>query len=662
MSKGFTSSYRIVLLAGGLFLCFGGLGVRLVWLHVVERDALLATITKTRHQLIVDKARRGDIRDARGAVLATSLSRIVLGVDRQSVRPEDEKKVPQLAALLGLPEMEVRRIFTAKFRSAAPATPAPTASPAATTAGLVFNLNLPPSAANGATANSTPRDARLLPADPSNPPATEAAADFDPMANEPGRWAKLHDEISEQLSDEIEKLGIKALTFDRVYRRIYPSNRLGAHVIGYVNKQQEPAAGIEAYADFYLRAQNGWREGERDGRNRELAQFRTREVPKADGFDVWLSIRQAVQDIVEQELAYIAGKYQPLKATIIVSEPRTGFILGMGNYPSFDLNEYNKVPKEEMARMKNVAVTDIYEPGSVFKIVAAAAALEEGLVTPFTTFDVTPEVFVHKGRPLKMPEEDHRFNTPTAVPLTEVMSYSSNRGAAQLGMLLGEERFDRYARAFGFGRKLGFPVGGEVNGILHPYKNWSAIDITRIPIGHSISATALQMHQAMTVIANEGVLLRPQIIRQIRDAAGEPVFDYDKVELGRVVSKKTADTVAALLMGVATKNGTAPEAAIPGYEVAGKTGTTQKFIDGEWSRKHHVVSFVGFFPASRPQVAISVIIDDADAHAPNGVAYGGRVAAPSFRAIGEKLIPILDIKAPGLAQRPVFAATEGGRR
>jgi cell division protein FtsI/penicillin-binding protein 2 len=193
-------------------------------------------------------------------------------------------------------------------------------------------------------------------------------------------------------------------------------------------------------------------------------------------------------------------------------------------------------------------------------------------------------------------------------------------------------------RAFGFGRPLGFPVGGEVAGLLRPVKDWDPIDITRIPIGHSISATVLQMHQAMTVIANDGVLLRPQVIRQVRDAAGEIVYRYDRAEIGRVVSPDTARTVARLLMGVASKEGTAAEAVIEGYDVAGKTGTTIKLMDEVqpdgstrlvYNRKHHIASFVGFFPAGRPQVAISVIVDDADHKAPRGVAYGGRVAQPS---------------------------------
>lgn len=653
MSKGFASSYRIGLLAGGLFVCFAGLGVRLVRLHVVERGTLLGTISKKRHQLIVEKARRGDIRDRNGALLATSYSRVVLGVDPTRVQPGDEKKIPQLATLIGVPEQEIQRIFTTRYPAAAPAAPAsPAAPPAAQPGGLVFNL-----AWSGGKMPAA--------ADPALPPADEAESDteLDPAPDGQGRrairWARLHDDISEQLNLEIEKLGLKCLTADRVYRRTYPNNQLGAHVIGYVNRQQEAAAGIEAYANFYLKGQDGWRVGERDGRNRELAQFRTRYVPPADGYNVVLSIDSAVQNIVEQELASIAQKFQPLKASIIVSDPRTGFVLGLGNYPTFDLNRYNQVAKEEMARMKNAAVADIYDPGSVFKIVAASGALEEGIVYPQSVFDCTLDKVIYDGRTLTLPGEDHRMGE---LSVAEIIAHSSNKGAAQLGMRLGKERLYKYARAFGFGAKLGFPVGGEVSGILHPSKEWNPGDIVIIPMGHSVSSTVLQMHQAMSVIAADGMLLRPQVIQRIRDG-NETVFRYDRAEINRAVSKETARTMARMLMGVATKAGTAPEAAIEGFEVAGKTGTSQKFIDREWSKRHHIASFVGFFPASHPQVVISVVVDDADAHAPGGIAYGKSVAAPSFKNIGEKLIPLLDIKAPGQPGRLTFVATtEGGRR
>lgn len=636
MSKGFASNYRIVLLAVGIFACFAGLGTRLVFVHVIDREKYLDGLERARRQIIVEKARRGDIVDARGNILATSRSLIVLGVDPQSLVAKDEKKWPELAELIGLPLADLTRIFNTKTRSAAAVAGAPAPK---LTGGLSIHFpNLSPAVATTPEPEATPAAA----ADDTD--ETEVDDTPDEKGDRPIRWAKLSESVEESTYAKIQALGIKGVYGSRVYRRAYPHNSLAAHVIGYVNKQGEPAAGIERYADFYLHGRDGWREGERDGLRRELAQFRTRDVAPSDGFSVMLSLDSAVQHIAEEEIDYIAKKFQPEKATVIISDPRTGFILALANYPTFNLNEYNKVPKSDEGAMRNIAVADMYEPGSVFKIVAASGALNEGLVTPQTTFDCSLTKVDYRGKPRSLAPEDHHFENPRAVPVTQILSYSSNRGAAQLAMLMGEEKFYDYARSFGFGQRTGFPVGGEIAGMMAPPNKWDGLTITRMPMGHAIAATPMQMQMAMGVIASGGYLQRPQIIQQIRDASGEVVYRYTGMNKHRVISEQTARTMAVLLEGVASDHGTAPEAAIANYEVAGKTGTTQKIINGHYSEKHHVASFIGFFPASRPQVVVSVIVDGADEHAPGGVAYGKTVAAPSFKRIGERLIPYLDIK------------------
>jgi cell division protein FtsI/penicillin-binding protein 2 len=631
MSKGFASTPRIALIAGLMLFAFAGIGGRLVWLHVLDRDELLRYVEKARRQVLVRNARRGDILDTHGAILATSRSLILLGVDPQALVPADEKKWPQLAALLGRPLPELEAIFAAKFRPAAPP-PAPAAGPS-----LHFDfsgaLAAAPAAANTAVASS--------PAAPGGVEDDTVLDDADAQGNRPIRWAKLSDNVAESTYAEITKLGIRGVYGNRVYRRDYPHNGLAAHVVGYVNRDEHPVTGIERYADFYLRGQDGWVESEKDGRREELAQFRTRDVPPADGYTVVLSLDAEVQHIAEAELEDIAKKFQPEKASIIISDPRTGFILAMANYPSFDLNEYNKLPPDEQGWMRNIAVADVYEPGSVFKIVAVSGALQEGLVTPSTTFDCNLDKIDYRGLVRRLPRDDEHFDHPLSV--AEIISHSSNRGAAQLGMMLGEQRFYAYARAFGFGSLSGFPVGGEVDGSLAPPNKWDGLTITRMPMGQAVDATVLQMNQAMETIASGGVLLRPQIIREIRDPSGEVVYRFDRSETRRVISERTAETMARLLTGVASPDGTAPEAAISGYEVAGKTGTAQKVVDHRYSPHDHVASFIGFFPASRPQVVISIVVDGADAHVPGGVAYGHMVAAPAFKHIGEQLIPYLDI-------------------
>lgn len=627
MSKGFASSYRLVLLAVAIVGGFCALGVRLVFLHVIDREELVRVVEKARRQIIAEPARRGDIlawskRDQRESLLATSRSMIILGVDPQSLRPEDEKKWPQLAELIGLPLRDLERVFRTKTRPVV-------------TAGETAEANPFLSALTKKTDDET--DAPDFDND------QQANDAVDANGERPIRWAKLSENVSEGTYTQIRQLNIRGVYGNRVYRRTYPHNSLAAHIVGYVNKAGEAADGVERYADFYLRGRDGWREGERDGKGREVAQFRTREVAPSDGYSVVLSIDTAVQHMAEEELASIAATLNPLKATIIISDPNTGFIWAMANYPNFDLNTYSKIPKSQQRVMRNVAVADIYEPGSTFKIVALSGALNEGLVTPETKFDCSiTSVMDDLGKMRSLPGEDHRFTEPLSV--AQIASKSSNRGAAQLAILLGRQRFYDYAQAFGFGERAGFPVGAEENGVLTSPKSsrWDGLTITRMPMGHSVDATALQMHMAMGVIASGGELLRPQIIKEIRDASGEVVYRYDKVVKHRAISVQTARTMRKLLQGVVIE-GTGRQAAIPGFEVAGKTGSTQKLVDGVYSNQHHVASFVGFFPASQPQVAISVIVDDASP-LKGPYASGGTVAAPSFKRLGEQLIQYLDIK------------------
>jgi cell division protein FtsI/penicillin-binding protein 2 len=636
MSKGFASNPRQILLATLVLASFVGVGARLVWLHVLDRDALMRYVSQARYKIDPLPGRRGDILDANGAKLATSRSLIILAVDPQSLRKEDESKWPQLASLIGMNPSELVRIFNTKTRPAAGSnsTQNPESNGASAPKSAKFAFHVTPSDAFTAI---TSIDSEIENSDDQDE-APDAAG------NRAIRYAKLSDSITETTFTAIKQLNIKGVIGQRVYRRAYPNNSIASHIIGYVDRAERPVTGIERYADFYLHGLNGWLESEKDGKREELAQFRTRQVPAADGYSVKLSIDSVVQQIVDEELAAIASKYAPEKATIIVSDPRTGFILALGNYPSFDLNTYNKLTKEEQGRMRNIALSDMYEPGSVFKIVAVAGALNEGLVNAGSTFDCTSDSIEYQGKTRKLPREDHHFDHRLTV--AEIVAHSSNRGAAQLAMSMGDDRFYGYARAFGFGQLTGFPnLGIESPGMLASPKKWDGLTITRMPMGHSIAATPLQMHQAMTVIASGGVMLRPSIIREVLDSSGEVVYRFDRRQGDRVVSERTAQTVARMLQGVASKEGTAPEAAIKDYEVAGKTGTAQKIVNGRYSEREHVVSFVGFLPASQPRLVISVIVDGADKNCPGGVAYGAKVAAPSFKRVAEQLIRHLDIKS-----------------
>ena len=616
MSKGFANN-RMTLLALGVIACFMGVGVRLVFLQVVDREELLRFVDRARRQIVIEHARRGTILDTKGNLLATSRSEITVAVDPWALdeylqseknpaklarkSAEEQAKHAQLARLLGLPVATVEQAFAPAMRIIKP--------------------------------EDDKRDGKV-----------------DGQTKD--RWVKLREAVDEPTFGRIADLNIRGITSERIYRRTYPGGGLAAHVIGYLNKEGTPVSGAEHYLDLYLKGQDGWIESEKDGARRELAQFRSREVSVQDGNDVVLTIDSVVQHIIEDELKAIAAKYDPQFATIIATDPMTGAILGLANYPSFDLNNYRKAPLEAQ---RNYAVTDRIEPGSTFKIVAIGAALNEGLVTPFSSFDCGSPTIDYKGRTIKLPKEDEPFGM---LSVADIVTHSSNRGAAQLAMLLGEQRFYDYARQYGFGQSTYFPLGGEVRGTLTPPDQWDGLTISRMPMGHAVDATPLQIHMAMSAVANGGVLLRPQIFKEIRDPAGNIVRTFPPEKRHQVLKAGTAAELAQLLTGV-VREGTAKGFDIPGFEIAGKTGTTQKLVEGKYSSRHHVASFVGFFPASRPEVVLSVIVDDAKVS--GGIAYGRVVAAPAFHHIAEQLIQYLDIKPVTPATRS-FLAMQGGVR
>ena len=580
MSKAFVSTTRLSLVLTTIGLAFCVLIGRLFYLHVWQHEELLEHVQSNRKVIQVSKSRRGDIVDSRGNLLATMRTEIDLGVDPQVVREEDLPKLTVLAELIDQPLADIKKVFETKTRRG----------------------------------SGTSKEVNLV------------------------RWASLAKGLDEATYEAVQKLKIKGVYGNRKYSRTYPGGLLAAHVLGFVNHEGVPVTGAERFFDYYLRGQDGWRETERDGRRRELAQFRERQVEPTNGLNVALTIDQMVQHIVENEIAKLVGEYDPESVSVIVSEPSTGAVLAMANYPNYDPNEFFNLEKYPVDFQRNRALTDVIEPGSTFKIVPAAAALNEGIVEPSEVFKTGYDRVSYKGRSLKLPADHHTYEQ---LSMYDIVVKSSNRGAAHLGLRLGEQRLYEYAQAFGFGEKTGFDLGGEVTGTLHPVKNWDGLTITRMPMGHAVSATPMQIHSAMSVIANKGVLMEPLIAKQVFDDQGDEVVTFMPKAKRRVISTEVAETVADMLVDVVSIDGTAQKAAIQGYAVAGKTGTTQKIIDGRYSRSHHVASFSGFFPADKPALVITVVVNDPQL---SGIGYGGAVAAPAFRNIAEGCIGYLGIR------------------
>ena len=588
MSNAYIPRWRIWFIAVGISLCFGGILWRLYYLHILEQDNLVRIVATNRNKLEILSSRRGKVVDSRGNLLATTNSVIELGVDPQGTRTEDLNSLPELAHIINMPLEELESSMLKKTRK---------------------------------EAGNYSQEVR------------------------PIRWSKLADSIGEETYKSVRALGIKGVYGNRKFERLYPGESLASHLMGFINKEGTPVMGVERYMDFYLRGQDGWRETEYDGLRRELARFRKREVEPTDGLNIELTIDFVVQHIIEDELKKLVEKYQPESATVIVSDPSTGYLMGLANWPTFDLNEFWKYPLDWH---RNRAVSDIFEPGSTFKIVSVSGALNESLVQPDTLFDCNQLYIRYHGKIIRLPR-DHKPHGVLTV--SEVVSKSSNRGAAQLGMLLGPNRLYDYCVAFGFGDLTGYPLEGEVAGILHPVRKWDSLTISRLPIGHAVSATPLQIHYAMSVIANKGVLMSPQIVRRVFDAEGQTLASFRPKTRHRAIRAETASEVSQFLIKTVSPNGTAPLAIIPDYEVAGKTGTTRKIINGRYTNQHHVTSFVGFFPASKPRLVITVVVDDPQSKMPS---YGGKIAAPVFKSVAQKLIQYLEIE-PVSEKREYYA-------
>ena len=382
---------------------------------------------------------------------------------------------------------------------------------------------------------------------------------------------------------------------------------------------------------------------ETDSSRREVVSFRQQDVAARNGLNARLTIDSRVQHIVEIELDKAMIKHRPKGITAVVVRPSTGEIIAMANRPDFDPNRPGDFPA---GHRRNRAVTDIAEPGSTFKAVTVAAALNERQVSLSTVFDCERGSFYYGGRRLRDHHSYHRLS------VKEIITKSSNIGSAKVALRLGSSKLHRYIHQFGFGERTRISLPGEVRGTVHPLTRWNKLSITRVPMGHEVAATPIQMAMMASAIANKGKLMRPMLLRQLEDEHGRVVVKYHSEAVRQVVTPDTARKVTEALKTVVKSGGTASRAALEYYSVAGKTGTAQKAGRGGYIPGKYYSAFVGFFPADRPALCIYVALDE-----PTGDYYGGLTAAPVFKAIGERAASYLGIK-PDLAS---IASRSGGR-
>ncbi len=425
---------------------------------------------------------------------------------------------------------------------------------------------------------------------------------------------------------KVEQLGLSGINYVEEVKRYYPKGKLAAHLLGFVGLDGKGLEGLEFYYERYLRGTPGRVHSERDAWGREILPFRSKYHSPLPGLHLVLTIDAVIQSIVERELERVFQESQAQGATIVIMEPETGAILAMANRPTHDPNSF---PDYLPAWRRNRAITDAFEPGSTFKVITAAAALEEGL------FQLEDKIYGERGSFRLNGRLIRDVSSHGWLTFKEVMGVSSNIGFAKIGEALGEDKLYYYISSFGFGARTDIDFPGEREGLVRSPRSWSSFSLVSLSFGQELMVTALQLVSAISAIANGGVLMQPRIVDSLINEEGGVERRFAPRSLRRVISADTAEKLTEILVGT-VEEGTGGAARVPGYRVAGKTGTAQKAGVGGFIPGKYLASFVGYLPADAPQLVILVVIDE-----PQGVYFGGKVAAPVFSRVAEQVMAYL---------------------
>ena len=605
---------RLLLLVLLLSAAFAGLGYRLVDLQVIRHEQLGAEAAQQGQANILREPRRGDILDARGNLLATSVFVKTVFADPTLLGDCQAKVARAIAPLLDLKE------------------------------GELYNRLLPRFRVNDQSQVITNRNGQPLTNCYVVLKRKVSIETWDKVCQAMSRLEFTTNEVKlppKAFAGFCRDLKAKAIGTEPDQQRYYPNQSLAAHVLGYVGMEERDQDGvrisettgkdgIEFTLNSKLAGVPGWRKTETDRQKRELVALRDQDVEPRDGLNVVLTIDSVIQHILETALAEAMEKHTPISISGIAVRPRTGEILAMATLPNFDPNTPGSKAVE--AR-RNRAIADLIEPGSTFKIVVVAGALNDSVVRLTDQFDCEQGHFAYAGRVL------HDHESYGLLSVENIITKSSNIGAAKIGIKLGEKRLYDYIRDFGFGERTEVPLPGEVRGIVHPIKSWSKVSIAQVPMGHGVAVTRLQMTLAMCALANHGVLMRPMLVDRLEDREGHVVAKYSPQRARQVIGEPAANLMLKALKTVVSSEGTAKGAALDHYTVAGKTGTANKVENGAYSSDKFIASFIGFFPADDPELCISVVMDE-----PKHGYFGGLTAAPVFKQIAERAANYLNVR------------------
>src|SRR5579859_942657 len=436
--------------------------------------------------------------------------------------------------------------------------------------------------------------------------------------------------IDNATSSRVRALNLKGIYFQKESKRFYPKGELAAQVLGYVGLDDEGLGGVEREFQQKLTGKPGKMLITMDNRRRWLGRVEKQPDP---GENVVLTIDEKIQYIVERELARAIDETHAEAGTVIVQNPHTGEVLALANWPTFNPNVFNKVNPQAL---KNRSVSDIYEPGSTFKLVTLAAALEEKITNPDEVVDCQMGSIVLNGLRI------HDHHPYAGLTVTQILEHSSDVGAIKIALRLGEDRFDRYIRAFGFGTQTRIELPGETRGITKPVSRWSKVSIGAISMGQEIGVSPLQLASMVSTIANDGLYVPPRIVAGTTAPRSTPQLIAFHPALGRrVISSLTAAEMKHMMEGVVLR-GTGKKAILDGYSSAGKTGTAQKIdASGRYSHSKHIASFAGFAPVNEPAVTVLVVLDSpAGGYPKDG---GGEAAAPVFTRIAQQVLAYMNV-------------------
>ena len=462
-------------------------------------------------------------------------------------------------------------------------------------------------------------------------------------ADKPFVWVRR--QLSSAEAEKIQVLNAEGIGMFYEPKRYYPQGQLAGQLIGFVGRDSEGLEGVELKYNDYIRGETGSSVAERDALGRRVLVQGVEGLHIPPGSDIHLTLDTSIQHMAEKELEASILKYRAKAGVAVVVEPFTGEVLALANYPSFYPNNYSKHLAEQR---RNRAVTDSFEPGSTFKTILAAAALEEGVVGKDDLFYCEMGKYPYAGKVI------HDTHAHGWLPFSKILQVSSNIGFTKVAEKMKKDRFFRYIEKFGFGESTGIDVPGEAAGLLRRPEKWSSVDLATHAFGQGLSATPMQLVMAYAAIANGGFLMRPYVMRRAVGPTGEILLANQPHVVRRVISEKTSTLLASILKDVTTEGGTGVMANVDGFDVAGKTGTAQKAdpVHGGYAAKKRVASFVGFVPANNPRLVALVLIDEPEVNV-----YGGVVAAPVFRNIAQGALRHLAV-APRKAA-PIPAAPSG---